>query len=438
MRPSRLASRIRLLVVCFAALLILVFSGIGWIILLDAEDAIHDRYFIRAAEDLVAGRAGAPPPAGVTAHSDAGFLDGKMRLHPIPSTPGLHEIFANEDLTRSVVVRTFFDRLRVWILLGYEREFRLWIAPEEVRGDVRVVLADLSTTELSESETERAGKRLLILSVLLFLLALGVSQLITRWALKPVRDLTRRVFHDRADTGESRFRENFPSDEIGRLASALDDYRQRLGAALSRERHFLSDCSHELRTPIATLKSSLDLLDQAADDAPARDRIMARIRRSTQRMERLVRTFLLLAREQTPPADAGVVDVGILVREVVGETRALHPGHPLEITIHGPSGVMLKIHRETLAVLCHNLVGNAYLHAGGGSLEITILRRENSVSLIFQDDGPGLPEPPAPPAPGGHGIGLSLVERICQVHGWTFTRGPAPQGGARLEIDIPA
>ena len=96
MRPSRLESRIRLLIVCFAALIILVVSGIGWIILLDAEDAIHDRYFIKTAEDIVNDRSGTTLPAGITAHADASFLMEKMRLQEIPSIPGLHEIFAND------------------------------------------------------------------------------------------------------------------------------------------------------------------------------------------------------------------------------------------------------------------------------------------------------------------------------------------------------
>lgn len=437
MTPLRLESRIRLLIVCLAALIILVFSGVGWIILLDAEDAIHDRYFVNTATDIAAGRSGATLPAGVTAHSDTGFLMEKMQLHEIPSAPGLHEIFANEDLTRSVAINSFFDRLRLWLFLGYEREYRLWIAPKEMQGDVRVVLADLSTLEFSEAATDQVKKWFLILSALLFLLALGASQLITRWALRPVRKLTRLVLHDPVDSQASRFREDFPADEFGQLASALDGYRLRLGEALSRERHFLSDCSHELRTPIATLKSALDLLGDSADDAAAHDRITARIRRTAQRMERLVQTFLLLAREQTPPADAGAVDVGILVRQVVEEIRALHSGHPLEISIHSASGVMLETHSETLAVLCHNLIGNAYLHAGNGRLEITIRHKEDAVSLVFQDDGPGFPEAPASQAPGGHGIGLSLVERICRARGWTFTRGSGPQGGARLEIGIP-
>lgn len=438
MRPSRLESRIRLLIVCFAALIILVVSGIGWIILLDAEDAIHDRYFIKTAEDIVNDRSGTTLPAGITAHADASFLMGKMRLHEIPSTPGLHEIFANDDLTRSVAVRTFFDRLRLWIILGYEREFRLWIASEECKGNMRVVLADLSTTELSEAETDKARDQLLMLSALLFLLALGIGQLISQWALKPVRELTRRVLHDRADTQTSLLRKDFPTDEIGQLASALDEYRQRLGAALSREHHFLSDCSHELRTPIATLKSALDLLDQAEGDAISRNRITGRMRRSAQRMERLVRTFLLLARERRPPASAGSVNIENIVRSVVDEVGALHPEHPLKITIQSDREVMLEIDPETLTVLCHNLIENAYLHAGGGLLEITIRSDEKSVSLVFQDDGPGFPKLPGPTVPGGYGIGLSLVERLCKACDWTFTRGTGQGGGARLEVGISA
>jgi signal transduction histidine kinase len=437
MRPPRLESRIRLLIVCFAALIILVVSGIGWIILSDAEDAIHDRYFIKTAEDIVTDRSGATLPAGVTAHADASFLMEKMRLHEIPSAPGLYEIFANDDLTRSVVVRTFFDRLQLWIILGYEREFRLWIAPEECTGNIRVVLADLSTTELSEAETDKARERLLILSALLFLLALGIGQLISQWALKPVRELTRRVLHDRADTQASLLHKDFPSDEIGQLASALDEYRQRLEAALLRERHFLSDCSHELRTPIATLKSALDLLDQAADNAISRDRITERMRRSAQRMERLVRTFLLLARERRPPVSAGSVNIEKIVRSVVDELSALHLEHPLKITIQSDREVMHEIDTETLTVLCHNLIENAYLHVGGGLLEITIRTNAESVSLVFQDDGPGFPELPGPTVPGGYGIGLSLVERLCKACGWTFIRGSGQRGGARLEVGIP-
>jgi signal transduction histidine kinase len=431
--------RIRLLVVGLAALVIGTFAVVGWIILLDAEDAIHDRYLEAAAADIAAGRSGPSLPAGLSAHPDAGFLRDKMGLREIPTAPGLHDIFANDNLTRSALIRTFPDRLRLWLVLGYEREFRLWIPPRETTGDIRAVLADLSTLEVSEAATDEATRRLLVLSAALFLLALAASHLITRWTLKPVRRLTQLVLGDPADPAASRFRESLPGDEVGQLAAALDSYRQRLGEALARERHFLSDCSHELRTPIATLRSALDLQGKSSGDAASGERLLTQMRRTSQRMERLVQTFLLLAREQTPPADACAVDVGAMVRQVVEEIRGLHPGHPLgiDVAVHGPSDVILRIHGESLAVLCHNLVGNAYLHAGGGKLAITVRRAEGEVSIVFADDGPGLPEPTSAPSEGGHGIGLSLVERICRARGWSFNRGPGALGGARLEIRIP-
>jgi signal transduction histidine kinase len=87
--------------------------------------------------------------------------------------------------------------------------------------------------------------------------------------------------------------------------------------------------------------------------------------------------------------------------------------------------------------LCHNLISNAYLHVGEGRLDINILRQDRSVTLVFTDNGPGLPESPSSYARGGNGIGLTLVERVCKAYLWTFVRGAAPEGGARLEIVIP-
>jgi hypothetical protein len=210
MKPARIESRIRLLIISFASLIILVFSGIGWLILLDAEDEIHDRFFSQTAADIAAGKFGPDLPIGISAHPNADFLKNKMQLREIPSAPGLHEIFANDELTRSEWIRTFSDRLRLWLILGYEQEFRLWIAPQDSVGNNRVVLADLSVLEVSERETARAGKRMLILSALLFLIALGVSQLITSWALKPVRVMTRRVLHDPGEVGASHLHLDYP------------------------------------------------------------------------------------------------------------------------------------------------------------------------------------------------------------------------------------
>lgn len=431
-----IGARIRLLVVCLTALITVLFAGIGWIILLDAEDAIHDTYFTTAAQSVAEGKNPDMLPAGVSVHRDAGFLRSKMNLRDIPDKPGLYEIFANEDLSQSLLVRNLSDRLRLWFVLGYEREYRLWVGPEGPRAGTTVVLADLSTQEFSEAATDTAIHRLMLLSAGLFIVALGVSELITRWTLTPLRRLTGSVTRNEAATNGGRFHADFPRDEIGRLAAALDDYRSRLEEALARERRFLSDCSHELRTPITTLTTALDILD--AESGSGNDQVKARLRRSVQRMERLVRTFLLLAREQTPPNDPEEIDIGKLVLNVAEEVRTLNPRSTLAVGLSCPEPVLVRINGEALAILCHNLISNAYLHVGEGRLDINILRQDRSVTLVFTDNGPGLPESPSSYARSGNGIGLTLVERVCKACRWTFVRGSAPEGGARLEIVIPA
>lgn len=431
-----IGSRIRLLVVCLAALITLLSASIGWIILLDAEDAIHDAYFTGAAKAVAEGRDPELLPAGVSTHHDADFLRKKMNLRDIPDEPGLYEIFANEDLTQSLLVTGFSDRLKLWFLLGYEREYRLWIGPRDPRGRATVVLADLSAQEVSEAGTDKAIHRLMLLSAALLLVALGVSELIARWTLTPLRRLTGSLARRETATKGGGFHADFPRDEIGQLAAALDDYRSRLEEALARERRFLTDCSHELRTPITTLTTALDILDK--ENGSGNDHIKERLRRSAHRMERLVRTFLLLAREQTPPADPEEVDVGTLVQNVVEEIRAINSRSSMTVSLVCPEPVLIRINSEALTILCHNLIGNAYLHVGEGRLDIEVGRMDRSVSLVFTDNGPGLPESPAANAHGGNGIGLTLVLRVCKACRWSFAKGSAPGGGARLEIFIPA
>lgn len=433
-----IGTRIRLLVTCLTALVTLLFAGIGWIILLDAEDALHDTYFVAAAKGVADGGSPGLLPAGVSAHPDADFLRSKMNLRDIPASPGIYEIFANDDLTQSILVRGFGDRLRLWFVLGYEREYRLWIGSGGTPGRPVFVLADLSTQEVSEGATDAAIHKLIFLSAGLFLVALGVSELITRWTLKPLRRLTGRVVREDAATAGARFHADFPKDEIGQLAAALDDYRSRLEEMLARERRFLSDCSHELRTPIATITTALDILGTPAEKGANHDHVRERLRRSAHRMERLIRTFLLLARDRTPPPDPEATDIGELVHGVVEEIRALNPRGSLAVSLVCPSPIMVRINSEALSILCHNLIGNAYLHVGEGKLEITVRRQDQSISIAFTDDGPGLPENPSSHARGGNGIGLTLVERVCKACGWSFHKGSSSEGGAKLEITMPA
>jgi len=273
--------------------------------------------------------------------------------------------------------------------------------------------------------------------------ALSVGSWIAQWALKPIVALAERVqqrdpdrkaaglFPGRAARGDH--------DEVGFLEHALEAYEVRLRDALARERAFLADCSHELRTPVATLKGAVSLLQTSTDDS-ARERYFGRIERSVHRMERLIEIFLMVAREGSHRMPTQTVDAAGVVAEVVEEIRALYPTHPLRIQLFADQSVTIVCHREVLAVLCHNLIGNAFTHLPGGELCVRLDSMDGEARLRVEDDGPGLPEfrdIAAVSAP-GHGYGMTLVERLCRTHHWRLSKVPRDKGGTCIEVNFPA
>jgi signal transduction histidine kinase len=98
-----------------------------------------------------------------------------------------------------------------------------------------------------------------------------------------------------------------------------------------------------------------------------------------------------------------------MVLNIAEEVRTLNPRSTLTVGLSCPEPVLVRINGEALAILCHNLISNAYLHVGEGRLDINILRHDRSVTLVFTDNGPGLPESPSSYARGGNGI------RHCQA-----------------------
>ena len=200
---------------------------------------------------------------------------------------------------------------------------------------------------------------------------------------------------------------------------------------------------------MTTLKGATTLLRELPPEAEARDRLLARIERSVLRMERLIQTFLMLAREKRLPEPSGEVGLAEVVSEVVEEWRVLHPAHALVVAVREgkEARVAVRCHRESVAVLAHNLVGNAFAHLTGGRLDIVVTRDAEGVAILrLEDDGPGLPEFAAGSGQGtgsaaaspGYGLGFSLVDRLCALHGWSIVKRPRTGGGTWIEVTLRA
>lgn len=239
---------------------------------------------------------------------------------------------------------------------------------------------------------------------------------VTGMALRPVEALRRAA--DRPDaTG---LPVPAADDELARLAATLNRLLTRLRGQLSRERAFIADAAHELRTPIASLQLQLDV----ADDPPPG------LRAEVQRLSDLVESLLTLAR-----AEGGQG----MRREVV------------DLTALGATGPSVLVEGDPAALqrLVDNLMSNARCHAS--TVEITTHTDGDEAVLTVDDDGPGIPQHERERVferwvrldasrsrhRGGVGLGLSLCRAIADAHGGTLRVLDSPLGGARLELRLP-
>lgn len=243
----------------------------------------------------------------------------------------------------------------------------------------------------------------------------------------PVSELARRVAELIPEAGNILLRDKFPNDEVGQLARAFDDYQMRLAEYVERERAFTGDVSHELRTPLAVIEGAAELLLADPElDEDKRGRV-ERIARAASEASEMTSALLLLAREENGKAymvsECQVEDV---LEQVVQEYLRLWSKKSLYMELKIEDRPVLEVEPGLLRVVLGNLIRNAYAYTQKGSVKITL---END-GVTIADTGVGMSEAELARVfdryyrgskKGGAGIGLSLVERICQRYDWEIS-----------------
>jgi signal transduction histidine kinase len=300
---------------------------------------------------------------------------------------------------------------------------------------------DMSQATRGEAQFQRA----IWGSVLLFTL---LSLLVGWWSasrvMSPVTELANRLKQSGRSAEPEGLASHFPSDEVGQLAEALDDYAERLTEVVQRDREFNADVSHELRTPLAVIKGAVELLLSRSDvDEKTRNRLL-RIQRAEQQCTDLISALLLLSRNER---GHGATDVARVAEQLLDAHRAQLGGKPLELRIEGEPSLIVDAPEAAVSVALGNLVGNAVKYSTEGDVVVRIGRR----SVDVTDSGPGLsPEDAAKLFQRGYrgthaghsqggGIGLSIVRRLCALYTWDVQVRPGGERGvvATLTFDAP-
>ncbi|MGK5631568.1 sensor histidine kinase [Streptomyces sp. URMC 123] len=283
----------------------------------------------------------------------------------------------------------------------------------------------------------------------LLVVVAGVTWLVTRRALRPVEAIRGEMAAITASADLSRrVPEPGTGDEVARLAATTNETLAALEAAVDRQRRFVADASHELRSPIASLRTQLEvavahpeLLDVAGAAA------------DTVRLQRLAADLLLLARLDAGerPREGGRADLAELVRAELSERAAERTAGRVPVRIGElPERLEVPGSRARLAQVLTNLLDNAQRHAAS---RVTVSGRREGDRAVLEvaDDGAGVPEAERERIferfvrlddarsrdEGGAGLGLAIARDVVTRHGGTLGVRSAPGGGALFEVRLP-
>jgi signal transduction histidine kinase len=245
-------------------------------------------------------------------------------------------------------------------------------------------------------------------------------------------------------------------DEIAQLGRTLNAMLDRIEAAFARERMFLDDASHELRTPIAVLRAELEVALLESGDRESLERSLRSALEEAERLAHLAEDLLVLARTTAGrlPLRRRPVDVRALAEEATdrsanGAVGRATPG--VAVAVDGPAALAV-VDPARLEQVITNLVGNARRFARR-RVEVRIGTQDDDVVVTVADDGPGFPEALLPVAfdrftraeaarshdsGAGAGLGLAIVAAIVRAHGGTIAvRNGPPLGGATVTVRLP-
>jgi signal transduction histidine kinase len=323
-----------------------------------------------------------------------------------------------------------------------EREdYRVWA----LRGTGISVYVGSSLESVHEVSLRLTERILVGLPALVAVLGVGTWLLVGR-ALRPVEEIRAEV----ADISHQRLNRRVPvpgsDDEVSRLAQTMNAMLARLEDASTRQREFVANAAHELRTPIAELRAELDVA-LAHPHLTNWSSTATDLLRDAERMDRLVHALLFLARE-----DAAVsqplrpIDLDDVVLDEVARIRTTCP---VPIDTSAVSAAPVVGNRDDLGRLVRNLLDNAVTHARA-RIEVSSTILDGHVEIVVADDGPGVPDEDLPhvferfyradpartPPREGFGLGLAIARAVAEAHGGDIgVSEGAP--GARFVVRLP-
>ncbi len=305
------------------------------------------------------------------------------------------------------------------------------------------------------TDVDSALARLRVILILLDIGGIALAALLGRVvagaAVAPVKRLTEATEHVTRTQDLSNRIEPAGEDEIGRLAvsfnamlDALEHSMSALDASVHAQRQLVADASHELRTPVTSLRTNIEILKQQQDmPVPERQRMLDDVVEQVEELTLLMNDLIELGRGEQPRAGSEDVRLDQIVEEAVERARRHSADTPIQVEL---DPVVLTGEPVRLGRAINNLLDNAVNYSPPGSpVEIVL----HGTDLTVRDHGPGISKDDLPhvfdrfyrgaEARGrpGSGLGLAIVRQVAEQHGGSVSAQAAPGGGTLMRLHLP-
>jgi two-component system, OmpR family, sensor histidine kinase TctE len=328
---------------------------------------------------------------------------------------------------------------------------RVSTGAESVAFTVTVAESTLARSELARTILIRSAVRILTL----MLCTIAIVWLAVTLAFRPL-DRLGAAIAERTPDDLRPIREAVPL-EAAPLAGAVNSFMGRLEDAVAALRHFTGNASHQLRTPLATLRTQLALARRAGERAQG-EAALDKAEAALVRAERVLAQLLALARVDAAATGLalGPVDLAALARDLATESLAQADESGIDLGYEGPDRALARAEPVLAAELLRNLLDNALTYAGRGAVvTVRVRTKPDEVVLEVEDNGPGLPpqrlealqagalpqrmSPTAgAPQTGGSGLGLAIVAEIADLFDATCRFETLTEGrGLKVSCRVP-
>jgi signal transduction histidine kinase len=325
-------------------------------------------------------------------------------------------------------------------------EVRTYGTRATIAGRPVTIITGTSTGLLNQVNEQSAHELLFGVPVIL-LLAGGTVWLVAGRALRPVEEIRHAVTDITHADLTQRVPERGTGDEVGKLAVTMNDMLARLDESAQRQRRFVADASHELRSPLAAIRTTLEVGLAHPDKAPW-PKIAERAAQQTQRLEDLIQQLLVLAKADDRQLSAQRKPVDLA--RLLGEIRATTPAataRGVHIDLQAAPDAVIVGDATHLERMLRNIVDNAARYART-TVTVTATAAADGVRIDVDDDGPGIPaedrervfgrfvrlDDSRDRHTGNSGLGLAIAREIARAHNGRIAITGSPADGTRVTI----